>query len=898
MASTPRYRIHPGIGIARVGDSPDSFYLSPETPGALPVDCDASGNPRLSADGESEVPIRTFKDGEGRIRRQAARFQIYVYDEQSSEGRVLRRGDPVEGGGNRGVLVDMQWRVHLANKKAAWFAFDQLEGEHGYSASHPLRNPDVTGSQARQQLIIDPGPQVVNGTDRRRAAFSRDGNPMYAATFPPKGLVPHDVDTLGEILTDDAGRLVVLGGHGRSGSCNSGLGQPRIDTYANNDGWFDDISDGPVMARLVMYSEEVGRLRFIDVDYPAWALVGYPRYAPQVLDMVTLDDVVADLAIREQADRTDLYGTAGTFDDPEKVDTADEGALLHWKAGRLRYNPDYWPWFWRDIWPILFRPDEFTYFTNVLQQSNFPHNQQPRGNFDPLKLCVPPRTAPRLLRAKRLEAIERNGSGALVAQALEPAVMMLDDSERRTGDGIDAAIAQLAAAASNFAETVCPRVDGESPEDYASRWREIAGTNKSAPSNDYAAAEAELRDAADTAAARLSDVESDGYEEADARLLQLVAARRPGQGEAEPPRNIDPDTPVSATVDRIIGDFVDGVLLDRALKAASKRATTDPYGPNRRYLYDLLRLPGEENTLQMTGSPTARTYHLPLMPLLAGDNPLSNVVPSKFLRLTDTQLFLLRQWAEGRFYNEVQEGWVDAKAIDPWQPYKSWVAGDGRALDRGVLSNLLGGAFCPGGEVCWIIRNPAIWHEPYRLKADPAFYTFRQTAAQANAGSGSTTTSAEDYVSYAAQPLAQDSDYGLGLQPGDLTKQSGLPWQADFNECSTQQINVTYDEWNSIDPTNPNDPLMAREARVWETLWWPAHRPMQAWEIVSMTGGSPGYQFLNWARGVPQTNTGDYKMVTEWSRLGFIIRNPYASAPSLDQPSPDQKYISVERAED
>ena len=71
------------------------------------------------------------------------------------------------------------------------------------------------------------------------------------------------------------------------------------------------------MARLVMFSSEVGRLRYVDVEYPAWVMVGYPRYVPEILDMVTIDDVVYDLAIREFAYRTDLYGTAGTFDDPQ-----------------------------------------------------------------------------------------------------------------------------------------------------------------------------------------------------------------------------------------------------------------------------------------------------------------------------------------------------------------------------------------------------------------------------------------------------------------------------------------------------------------------------------------------------------------------------------------------------
>ena len=51
------------------------------------------------------------------------------------------------------------------------------------------------------------------------------------------------------------------------GPCNSGsylfddFGQPRITSYANNDGWFDDTSDGPVMARLVMHATSTNNTR-------------------------------------------------------------------------------------------------------------------------------------------------------------------------------------------------------------------------------------------------------------------------------------------------------------------------------------------------------------------------------------------------------------------------------------------------------------------------------------------------------------------------------------------------------------------------------------------------------------------------------------------------------------
>src|SRR5262245_31974253 len=100
----PIYRIHPGVGIARLGNSPDEFCISPEKPAALPLECDAQGNPMKSPDGMSDVTIKTFKDAEGRIKRQAARFQVYVYDEDSPKGRPLKLGDAVKGGGNHGKL--------------------------------------------------------------------------------------------------------------------------------------------------------------------------------------------------------------------------------------------------------------------------------------------------------------------------------------------------------------------------------------------------------------------------------------------------------------------------------------------------------------------------------------------------------------------------------------------------------------------------------------------------------------------------------------------------------------------------------------------------------------------------------------------------------------------------
>ena len=353
------------------------------------------------------------------------------------------------------------------------------------------------------------------------------------------------------------------------------------------------------------------------------------------------------------------------------------------------------------------------------------------------------------------------------------------------------------------------------------------------------------------------------------------------------------DKLANATVAKLKA-YRSGKLLRGCEKRCLRRATYDPFRDYRSYLYTLLRQPGEENRFRHGGRPNERTSNVPLMPLLCGDNPITNTLSSKFFRLTDYQLFLLLQWSKGLFYNEKLEGWADP---NPWQPYAAWKNRTGADLDRGVLFNLLGGSFCPGAEVTWNIRNPAIYREPFRIKADLEFSTFRQTAAQANQQRGS--VSDIDYVSYLSSALSQDSDFATGLQPGDLTKYMAVPWQSDFNECSTQPINVTYEEWNKIYPASESDTVLAAESQVWETMWWPAHRPLQAFEVVGEPSADPNYQMLNWARGMPGSDAGDLKMAVGWKGLGFVIRNPFATEAQLDQPSPldPPKYISVERNE-
>lgn len=683
----PTYKIHPAIGIARLGNSGE-FYLAPETTGGLPIQCNADGTVT-----GPEQPVTKFKDAGGAIKRQAARFRIFVYDDKSPNGRELQLNETVQvlksksGQIMTGTVADVIWTAYPANKKANWYEFRQTDGEHGYTPDHPLRNSTITIPDERQKLIIDPGPQTVSTTGAngpKSAEFTQGRNSGMPQSFPPP-LTPNSIATLGSVMATRQGeysRLVFLGGFGNSGSVNSGVGQPAIETFANNDGWFDDICDGPVTAKLlidvtaidgtpILPGDAAMQQASVSVDSSAWVIVGYPRYAPQITDIVTMDDVVYDLSVRNFAYNQYLFGLPPfTCDQPKPTD------LTLWRR-QAKWNTNYYPYFWRDVWPVLKRPNPYQY---VMDFDPFtggdPHNTARGlgGNMDPDWISIPP-------------------------------------------------------------------FHGEDPNDSENRRQ------------------------------------------------------------------------------------------------------------RRLFVYKMLRQPGGENLLTKgtdRSDPNFRSY---AMPYLCGDNPLSNVAASKFLRLTETQLFILRQWADGKFINERSEEIPESSLQSP----------PGVELDRGSLGNVLGGAFCPGGEACWIMRNPAIYSEPYRIHQAP--YTadmpggLSQPAVVANPTGGDTVA----------------ASIGNGLEPGDITKYDALPWQADFNECSTQSIDITYEDWNNVYPDSTGDPVLPVAQN---TYWWPAHRPMEVFT-------APGFGQGPWSP-TPQNHSGDLQMVTAWSSLGFILYNPGATPGSQE----------------
>ncbi|HEX2252067.1 MAG TPA: LodA/GoxA family CTQ-dependent oxidase [Thermoanaerobaculia bacterium] len=260
LTSVVRCAIHPALGIARVGNAPaDQYYLAPEVPGTT---ADPASGP---------AGIDTFKNDQGEVRKEAARFRVYGYDAEGNVVGEITAGD-----------AEITWQVHLANRKSGWYKFANAMDLKQYALSTTYRNATVAG-ESRQALVNDPGPLEIAGRDQKGTRYRFDQGYVRWNDGPPIQ-VP-----LGELRTDAEGRLLVLGGDGHSGSA---FNQPPT-TFANNDGWYDDVSDGPVRATVTLPGGQTFEAE------PAMVAVTPPNFGPGLYGVVTMYDVVYDLFVRQ-----------------------------------------------------------------------------------------------------------------------------------------------------------------------------------------------------------------------------------------------------------------------------------------------------------------------------------------------------------------------------------------------------------------------------------------------------------------------------------------------------------------------------------------------------------------------------------------------------------------------
>ncbi|MBP0018990.1 MAG: LodA/GoxA family CTQ-dependent oxidase [Cyanobacteria bacterium SBLK] len=250
-----RAAIHPGIGIARMGNSTaegeNGYYIGPEV---------------------TDPPLKGVnnRDASGAIKRQAARFRIYGYNAAGEVVKELTSSD-----------AQIEWTVHLANRKAQWYKFavaldipewDYVPSEH--------RNPDVKGED-REQFAIDPGSRTIQGNNTSGNAYKFDSGRFMGVPVP-----------LGELRTDNDGHLLVLGGLGKSGSPTDSPIYNAKDPagFLNPNEWYDDASDGPVTATV--------HIGTIDIPVESsWVVVAPPNYAPGIVSWRTLYDLLVDTYI-------------------------------------------------------------------------------------------------------------------------------------------------------------------------------------------------------------------------------------------------------------------------------------------------------------------------------------------------------------------------------------------------------------------------------------------------------------------------------------------------------------------------------------------------------------------------------------------------------------------------
>jgi hypothetical protein len=240
-----KYAIYPPIGLARLGNSATEFFIGPERPGSRGTEIQANG---------TETEVTAFKDASFRVKPQAARFAVF----EIPDGGGLPRPAQFPQG------TTVKWTVQMVNKKDAI----NRPGSPPPVPMKPVVNP------ARQDRVIDSNKQSISWAS--------------AAAVPLSGSYQQHKVPLGELRTDAAQRLLVIGAPGKSASpANAPIGG----SFYNNADWHDDVADGPVTVEVTLPAGPSPAVA------PAWVIVAPPDFAPGSEGVVTLYDVILQVAL-------------------------------------------------------------------------------------------------------------------------------------------------------------------------------------------------------------------------------------------------------------------------------------------------------------------------------------------------------------------------------------------------------------------------------------------------------------------------------------------------------------------------------------------------------------------------------------------------------------------------
>lgn len=333
-------RIHPGIGMARLGDS-DEFFIGPEASGIV---VDPGGSQGPGPKGGS------YRDTRFRLKRQAQRYRVYAYDEHDQViGELTSQSD---------LVRSLRWRVHVRNMKAANYAF---QGAYLFDPDK-LRNPSIQPGKKpidRDQLIIDPGVQTISSgqTDpvvMKGDIFNGIEKGMLPGQLRFEGFTPKDPSKevevtykgakgieLGQLRLDSHDRLVFVPAPGK-GEC---VTTPKVTlsnpsefvnppngpengqnpltnqfAYFNVPGWWDDTCCGEIDVTITLKDGSIlstrDNVKFASDDgvrnpkSGAWIVTAPPKFSPYMYHVVSITDRVYEAfpeAYPYAGQRTNFY---------------------------------------------------------------------------------------------------------------------------------------------------------------------------------------------------------------------------------------------------------------------------------------------------------------------------------------------------------------------------------------------------------------------------------------------------------------------------------------------------------------------------------------------------------------------------------------------------------------
>ena len=245
-----------------------------------------SANPLPDQQQGQKHPQDPYRDDSGKIKRQAARFRVYGYNKN---GNVVAEIPHDEN-------TRIEWKVEVANSKPQWFDFlAAMDIPEMKGVSLNVRNPNVK-NERREGLAIKPGVTSIQGRNQSGKDYQMVGD----FVLPDKEDRTKNITTkvkLGDLRTDDAGRLIVLPGPGKS---DSPTGQPayipaKPDSFSNAAGWYDDVCDGPVSATVYFtIGQKIKAEKRMEAD-PAWVISAPPNYAPDTIGWRTMNDLMREV---------------------------------------------------------------------------------------------------------------------------------------------------------------------------------------------------------------------------------------------------------------------------------------------------------------------------------------------------------------------------------------------------------------------------------------------------------------------------------------------------------------------------------------------------------------------------------------------------------------------------